>query len=174
MRCGVVKSIGMLRKLGWAVTIYRMQPSHILGVRMLRTLRMQIWRRLRQDARLTHVMQRKFLQMSPTSSAICCMTGGRCLSNKAMKTQWSTLLSRIGTNGPQRSYQKHLHTIKPTLLAFALGFMQSASHFSSGVRKNPYLRRVGWFSNGALIAIQNTLEILNSPIPPSKCPEVIK
>ena len=42
MGCGVVKCVGMLRKLGWVVTEYRMQPCHILAVRMLRMLRMQI------------------------------------------------------------------------------------------------------------------------------------
>ena len=42
MRCGVVKSVAMLRKLGWMVTRYRMQPSGILGVMMLRMLRMQM------------------------------------------------------------------------------------------------------------------------------------
>ena len=42
MRCGVVKSVAMLRKIEWVVTKYRMQPSSILSVRMLRMLRMQM------------------------------------------------------------------------------------------------------------------------------------
>ena len=42
MGCGVVKSVGMLSRLGWLVTEYRMQQSRKLGVRMLRMLRMQI------------------------------------------------------------------------------------------------------------------------------------
>ena len=39
---GVVKSVGMLERLGWLVTEYRMQQNHKLGVRILRMLRMQI------------------------------------------------------------------------------------------------------------------------------------
>ena len=42
MGCGVVKSVAMLRKFECVVTKYRMQPSCILSVRMLRKLRMQI------------------------------------------------------------------------------------------------------------------------------------
>ena len=42
MGCGVVESVGKLRKFGWVVTEYRMQPGGILGLRMLRMLRMQI------------------------------------------------------------------------------------------------------------------------------------
>ena len=42
MGCDVVKSVVMLRKFEWVVTKYRMQPSRILSVRMLRKLRMQI------------------------------------------------------------------------------------------------------------------------------------
>ena len=42
MWCGVVKSVAMRRKLVWVVTKYRMQPSRILSVRMLRMLRMQM------------------------------------------------------------------------------------------------------------------------------------
>ena len=41
MGYGVVKSVGMLRKFGWVVTEYRRQLSRIVGVRMLRKLRMQ-------------------------------------------------------------------------------------------------------------------------------------
>ena len=65
MGCGVVKSVGMMRKFGWVVTEYRRQLSRTVGVRIVRMLRMQNSRRLRQDARLTHVMQPKFLLMFP-------------------------------------------------------------------------------------------------------------
>ena len=63
MRCGVVRSVRMLRKIWCVVTGHRMQPRATLALRMPRTRRMQIWRRLRQDARLTYQMHRIFLLM---------------------------------------------------------------------------------------------------------------